>query len=103
MRRAKVYNFGIHAGYLAEMEKGRKYIFSYINSYGGPPVSQTLPVEQKEFEFNNFPPFFEGLLPEGMQLEALLRKMKIDRNDFFDILISTGNDLVGSVTVKESE
>jgi serine/threonine-protein kinase HipA len=30
-----------------------------------------------------FPPFLEGLLPEGYNLEALLRALKIDRNDHF--------------------
>ena len=53
--------------------------------------------------FDEFPPFFEGLLPEGIQLDALLRQTKIDRNDFFSILLITGKDLVGSVTLEEVE
>lgn len=103
MRSAKVYNFGIYAGDLLEEEKGKKYRFRYYEEYYGPPVSLTLPVERKEFEFNGFPSFFDGLLPEGMQLEALLRSAKIDRNDNFSILLLTGKDLVGSVTVEGGE
>ena len=49
----------------------------------------------------NSPLFFEGLLPEGIMLEGLLKIGKIDKNDFFAQLIATGNDLVGAVTVKE--
>lgn len=103
MRSAKVYNFGIYAGDLFEEEKGKQYRFRYYDEYSGPPVSLTLPVEQKEYEFNSFPAFFDGLLPEGVQLDALLRKAKIDRNDNFSILLLTGKDLVGSVTVEGGE
>lgn len=103
MRKAEIYNFGIYAGDLIEDERGKKYRFRYADEYSGPPVSLTLPAVVKEYEFDIFPPFFEGLLPEGVQLEALLRKAKIDRNDYFSILLITGKDLVGSVTVQEPE
>ncbi len=103
MRKAKVYNFGEYAGDLIEVEKGKKYLFRYRDKYTKEPVSLTMPLQKKEYEFDRFPPFFEGLLPEGAQLDALLRKNKIDRNDFFSILIKTGKDLVGSVTVEEAE
>ena len=62
-----------------------------------------IPIKKKEHEFNHFPPFFEGLLPEGMQLEALIRQTKTDRNDFYSLLLITGKDLVGSVTIEEAE
>jgi serine/threonine-protein kinase HipA len=102
VRIAKVFNFGIYAGDLIEDEKGAKYRFIYCEEYSGPPVSLTLPSNRREYDFNKFPPFFEGLLPEGVQLEALLRMAKIDSSDFFSILTLTGKDLVGSVTVEES-
>ena len=101
MRKAKVFNFDRYAGELIELEKGKKYKFVYADGYDGPAVSLTLPLTQKEYEFDQFPPFFEGLLPEGMQLEALVRQTKTDRNDFFSLLVITGKDLVGSVTVEE--
>lgn len=101
MKKAKVYNFGILAGELIEIEKGHKYKFVYSENYTGTPVSLTMPVKQKEYEFNQFPPFFDGLLPEGVQLEALIRQMKIDKNDFFSQLLHVGKDLIGSVTVEE--
>lgn len=103
MRKAKAFNFGMYAGDLIELEKGKKYQFIYSDDYDGSPVSLTLPIKQKEYIFDVFPPFFEGLLPEGIQLDALLRLTKIDRNDFFSILLITGKDLVGSVTLEEVE
>lgn len=101
MRRAKIYNFGIFSGILEEIEKGKSYKFEYDDNYVGPPISLTMPLNQKEFLFQEFPSFFDGLLPEGNQLEGLLRQTKTDRNDRFSHLIIVGKDLVGSVTVEE--
>ncbi|MDR3627535.1 MAG: HipA N-terminal domain-containing protein [Ignavibacteriaceae bacterium] len=101
MKKAKVYNFGNYAGDLLEIEKGKKYKFVYDENYNGPAISLTMPISKKEYEYNNFPPFFEGLLPEGTQLDALVRQAKIDRNDFFSQLVLVGKDLVGSVSVSE--
>ena len=103
MRKANVYNFGLYAGELIELEIRKKYHFKYSDDYNGFPISLTLPTKQINYMFDEFPPFFEGLLPEGFWLDALLRQTKIDRNDFFSILIITGKDLVGSVTVEETE
>lgn len=103
MKKAKVLNFGVYAGDFIELEKGKKYQFKYSDDYNGPPVSLTIPLVQREYNYTEFPPFFEGLLPEGIQLDALLRQTKIDRADFFSILLLTGKDLVGSVTLEEVE
>lgn len=103
MRRVKIYNFGKLAGRLEENEKGKQYKFIYDDLYSGQPISLTMPLIQKEYTFNEFPPFFDGLLPEGSQLESLLRLTKTDRNDHFSHLIIVGKDLVGSVTVEVDE
>jgi len=85
------------------VEKGRKYQFEYRDGYSGEPVSLTMPVRQQVWEFDRFPPFFEGLLPEGFQLESLLKQMKIDRDDHFSQLMAVGQDMVGAVTVQPEE
>jgi serine/threonine-protein kinase HipA len=89
------------AGLLTELEKNKNYTFSYDDNYKGEPISLTMPVEFKEFNFNSFPPFFDGLLPEGVQLDGLLRYKKIDKDDYFSQLIAAGADLVGAVSVEE--
>ncbi len=101
MRKAKVYVHGIIAGELIEHSIDGPWVFTYQSGYDGPPVSLTMPTSVQEHHFKSFPPFFEGVLPEGMQLEALLRIKKIDRNDGFSQLIAVGTDVVGAVTVKE--
>ncbi len=102
MRRADVFMRGARAGVLEEIEKGRRYRFTYHDDYAGPPVSLTLPVRERTFDFDRFPPFFDGLLPEGVLLEALLKRRKIDRHDYFSQLVAVGGDLVGAVTVQEA-
>jgi serine/threonine-protein kinase HipA len=101
MRRAKVYVKGIEAGILIEVKKGEEYLFDYLDPYNGFEVSRTMPVKRKSFKYNRFPPFFDGLLPEGIQLEGLLKIRKIDKNDYFSQLMAVGEDMVGAVTVKE--
>ncbi len=101
MRKAKVFVNGIEAGVLSEIKQGNEFIFEYNSGYNGANVSQTMPLSQKKYIFNKFPPFFEGLLPEGIQLDGLLKLNKIDRNDLFSQLMAVGYDMVGAVTVKE--
>jgi serine/threonine-protein kinase HipA len=103
MRRAKVFVCGIEAGSLSEVHFEKEYRFEYNTGYSGYPVSLTMPVNRRLFVFSSFPPFFDGLLPEGNQLEGLLKQGKVDRNDLFSQLLMVGNDMVGAVTVKESE
>lgn len=101
MRRAEVALHGVAAGQLVEEVPGRLYRFAYAAGYAGPPISLTLPVRAEPYAFEEFPPFFDGLLPEGFQLEALLRQKKLDREDRFGQLVAVGADTVGAVTVRE--
>ncbi len=103
MRKADVLMHGVQAGVLEELVPGKSYRFKYIEDYNGPPISLTMPVEDREFFFQNFPPFFDGLLPEGILLEGLLKQKKIDKYDYFSQLVAVGNDLVGAVTVQEEK
>ena len=101
--RAKVSVHGRPAGQLIEEERGRRYRFEYCAGYDGPPVSLTMPISQSEYTYDRFPPFFDGLLPEGIQLEGLLRARKLDRDDLFGQIVAVGGDLVGAVTVEGNE
>jgi len=101
MRRAKVYVQKIEAGTFEEIEFNKKYVFRYNEAYMGDPVSLTMPVTRVVYEFSSFPPFFDGLLPEGEMLEGLLRQKKIDRNDYFSQILAVGFELTGAVRVEE--
>lgn len=100
MKIADIYVNGVFAGLLTELNKNH-YVFEYLSNYQGMPVSLTMPLVQKKYEFHQFPPFFDGLLPEGIMLIQLLKQNKIDSQDFLTQLIQVGEDLVGNVTVKK--
>lgn len=97
MRELRVFNHGTEAGILQEAPSG--FSFTYHPDYTGDPISLTLPVRPQSYDFPTFPPFFEGLLPEGFQLEHLLRSKKLDDDDYLGQLAEIGRDCVGSVTV----
>ena len=99
MRQVKVLVNNIEAGLFEELDNGL-YRFTYNDEYIYAPVSLTMPVTKKAYEFTHFPYFFEGLLPEGVMLEGLLRKYKLDKNDLLGQLIQVGHDLVGAVTIE---
>ena len=101
MRKARIFVKGVEAGTLTEFYQGKEYVFEYLNDYNGLEVSRTMPTSVKIYKFDKFPPFFEGLLPEGTQLEGLLKIRKIDKRDLLSQIIAVGEDLVGVVTVKE--
>ena len=102
MRKAEVYQQGILAGIFEECGQDR-YRITYVPGYRGQPISLTLPVRETLHEFDNFPPVFEGLLPEGQSLEAMLRQYKIDKKDLFKQLVTVGEDVVGSLRIKEAQ
>ena len=99
MRKAQIFFDNRPAGILTE-ETGH-YLFEYGKDYKGPSISRAMPREKEKFEFDEFPAFFDGLLPEGVNLEAFLRRTKIDRRDYFSQLLAVGHDLVGAVSAEE--
>ncbi len=101
MRKAEILFKDQPAGILTKNDENSTFIFDYYDHYQGPPISLTMPTRQRHYEYDSFPSFFDGLLPEGPQLEALLKQAKLDRGDYFGQLVTVGADLVGAVTVRE--
>jgi serine/threonine-protein kinase HipA len=98
--KAHVFVNHIKAGTLEKINDAY-YRFSYDANYKGQAVSLTMPISQTIYEFQKFPAFFEGLLPEGIMLEAMLRIHKLDKDDYFGQLLKVGCDVVGAVTIEE--
>lgn len=63
MRKARVLVNGVEAGRLEEWEDG-KYKFIYRADYQGAPVSLTMPIIKRDYEFNKFPPFLKDCCPK---------------------------------------
>jgi serine/threonine-protein kinase HipA len=99
MRKAIVYVHNNRAGVLTEISS-TEYYFEYDDNYKGDSVSLTMPTSQRKYCYNSFPPFFDGLLPEGFMLEGLLKNTNINPDDYFSQLVAVGGNLVGAVTVE---
>ena len=98
MRKARIFVHDQWAADLIETDE-KHFILQYLPDYQEESVSLTLPFRKEPYIFDRFPPFFDGLLPEGFQLDALLRQLKIDRKDYFSQLLAVGEDTVGAVTI----
>jgi serine/threonine-protein kinase HipA len=106
MRRARVFNHGRPAGLLEELDDGT-YRFTYRPEYvvdeTTDPVSLTLPKREAPFESETLFAFFVGLLSEGSTRKIQARTRRIDQDDEFGLLLATGADTIGSVTVEPVE
>jgi serine/threonine-protein kinase HipA len=99
VKSARIFQQDKLAGILEARDDG-SYRFTYELGYRGEPVSLTMPTSQSVWEFPNFPAPFEGLLPEGVLLDALLRIRKLDKQDLFGQLLAVGHDVVGSLRIE---
>ena len=102
MRKCEVLLNGRAAGILTENGTG-EYYFQYYDSYEGPPVSVTMPPEQRKYSFEEFPPQFENLLPEGTNLDMMLKAHQVDPDDLFSQLVAVGENTVGALTFREAK
>ncbi len=105
-RTANVYFKGVHAGQLAQNAGGYTFVYdqNYLKLPHALPISLTLPLSQEPYVNRTLFPFFKGLIPEGWLFELNARALKIDPHDEFGMLLHTGRDCIGAVTViDESE
>ena len=103
-RHAYVYQQGIFAGLLTEErdrdQKTYKFVYdpAYIQSRS-PPVSLTLPIAEKCYRSPTLFSYFSGLLSQGDARKTQARVLRLDENDDFGLLVATGADMIGSVSV----
>lgn len=105
MRKAKVFVNDILAGELWEDELGYHFLYNsdFLKSGNPQSVSLTLPLQDEAFESNVLFPFFDGLVPEGWLLNVVQKNWKINPRDRFGILLVTGKDCIGNVSVIADE
>lgn len=104
MRTAAVYRNGIFAGILTE-ENRHGYTFTYDESYyidnSRPAISLTLSKKKRVYRSEYLFPFFFNMLPEGSNKSLQCRKLKIDENDSFGLLLASAqSDTIGAITVR---
>ena len=96
-----VYLWDKKAGLLESTESGYRWTYyqEYLSEKDAQPVSLTLPLRGEPYESESLFPFFLGLIPEGWLLDITSRILKIDPDNSFEILLASGGDCIGAVTV----
>lgn len=88
------------AGHLVRTNRGDTAFF-YDEAYGaadGLPLSLSLPLEQGEFGDVETRAFFANLLPENTQLQRVMEREGLTRDDVVGLLRHLGADCAGSVS-----
>ena len=103
--RAGVYYGKKKAGVLSKTEAGYEFIYelAYLADPEAMPISLGMPLRPEKYESKALFPFFAGLLPEGWLLDLISAAAKIDKNDEFGLLLHTGQDPIGAVSILPSE
>lgn len=101
MRRAVVYFQDLIAGYLTDNDEFFEFVYDESYLKHGFPISVTLPLQKEPFISKNLHPFFDGLIVEGWLLQTVEKNWKIDPNDRMSLLLLTGRDTIGAVSVVE--
>lgn len=92
------------AGRLSRTKHGA--VFEYDRAFlkRKTSIAFNLPWEKARVETVgvNVQPYFAGLLPEGLRLSALVRRVKTSKDDLLSLLVSIGADCIGDVSVVEA-
>jgi len=107
MRKAKVLFRNEEAGILTQYDDGSfsfRYHDVWVADSSKPGISLTLPKAEKEFFAEYLFPFFYNMLPEGSNKQVVCKFNRIDRDDYFGLLMTTArNDSIGAVRIIKSE
>lgn len=90
------------AGTLRKTATGYEFSYGldYLDDPAALPISLGIPLRKEPYFSERLFPFFEGLLTEGWLLDLVSRTLKIDPDDKFNLLLRSGDDTIGAVTVK---
>ncbi len=103
--RATVFFNSKPAGVLTKKPNGYEFAYDsgYLSDASAAPISLSLPLRAEKYDSKELFPFFDGLLPEGWLLDLDCAAAKIDKNDKFRLLLHTGRDPVGAVSLRPIE
>ena len=107
MRQAKVLYKNEEAGLLTQHDDG-SFTYRYHDNWMADSkkngISLTLPKSKREYHSKFLFPFFYNMLPEGSNKQVVSKLNRIDKYDYFGLLITTAiHDSIGAVTVIKIE
>jgi serine/threonine-protein kinase HipA len=89
------------AGRLIRKDNGNLQ-FRYDPGYGGPPISQALPIQEAAHPHAVCRAVFGGLLLEGEAREVLARNLGVSASNDYALLQELGGDCAGAITLIEA-
>jgi len=105
MRQAYIYYKDEEAGILSQNDDGTflfRYHDSWLSNSNKPSISLTLQKTKQEYHSKNMFPFFYNMLPEGSNKQIVCKYNRIDRSDYFGLLMVTAKyDSIGAITVSK--
>ncbi|MFZ2955714.1 MAG: type II toxin-antitoxin system HipA family toxin [Candidatus Ozemobacteraceae bacterium] len=96
-----IYRDNLESGVLRRTENGCSFEFNngFLNNsrFDGQSYLMKKTTRPLIITGANLPPFFAGLLPEGLRLRALISNLKTSPDDLFSLFASAGNRVIGDV------
>ena len=102
--KAYVFKNESQAGSLSRTRLGA--VFEYDQAYltqangdSNSAIAYQLPISSPRYTCTgvNLHPFFAGLLPEGLRLQALISSVKSSKDDLFSLLLASSRDCIGDI------
>ena len=107
MRQAIILYKDEESGILTQHDDGSftfRYHDTWITDSEKPDISLTLPKIEQEYHSEFLFSFFYNMLPEGSNKQLVCKHKRIDKNDYFGLLMTTAkNDSIGAVRVIKIE
>lgn len=75
------------------------YAPRWLTDDSAPPLSFSLPKRQTSFSTRECLPFFEGLLPEGAQRDAVAAALGVSPGNTFELLAELGAEVAGAIAL----
>lgn len=75
------------------------YAAGWLAEDSAPPLSFSLPKRQASFSTRECLPFFEGLLPEGAQRDAVAAALGVSPGNTFGLLAQLGAEVAGALSL----
>lgn len=99
---ADVYYGEEHAGTLENSSDSARVIFTYSEDYiaHGRRIAFHLPVRSEPYVTEGLHPFFDSMVSEGWLKRVQTTTRNIDPSNRFLLLVKTGLDLPGKVSIK---
>jgi serine/threonine-protein kinase HipA len=103
----KVFKSQIYVGHLRRTSQGVDLIFDseFFKLYQNQLLTYKIKVSSPVLSYRgyNLPPFFAGLLPEGLRLKALVTELKTSEDDLFSMLAAIGDKVIGDIYIRSGQ